>query len=227
MNVTTITRAVVRRGIRNLRLPLDLAESAALRRGADIEGWYPARAFEGLEGDAKRVLGALLRDPVLVEEGYRHRARVDEIRHARRLHLQAEGQRRAAEARHEERHRTAVEQERAVDTAALALEHERVVEGARRHSGARQAAQRQRAVVDDRAQDAQAVARAAERAAESVRVGEESAVLEHAERAAQADKEARAAGQAAERTHAARRKGSRQDSQHPHSELRRSEQRGA
>ena len=205
MNVTTLTRGVVRFTLHSFRLPLNVAEAVFRRTGADIEDWYPSRAFEGVEGDAKRVIGALLRDSVLIEEGYRHRARVDELRHARRLHLQAEGLRLAADERYEERHRTAVKQHQAVDAAAQELERQRAAEGERRHSSARQAAQQQRGVVEHDAQEAQAIAHAAERAAQSVRVAEESAVLEHAERAARADRGARSVGRAAERQHAERR----------------------
>jgi hypothetical protein len=204
MKTTTVTRGLVRRGLRAARTPLDAAEVFARRQGVDVVDWYPARAFEGIEGDVKRVVGALLRDAVLVEEGYRHRARVDELRYARRLQLQAEGQRLAAEERFEQRHPVATGQRLAVDQAARALEHEHDAEADVRRDEARQAAGRQRALVDDEVQESRASVRAARRAADSVRVAEEAGVLEHEVRAAEAEEQARSAGNAATRSQPAR-----------------------
>ena len=161
MKPTTVTRSLVRQVLRVCRAPLDLAEVFARRQGVDVVDWYPARAFEGIEGDVKRMVGAVLRDPVLVEEGYRNRARVDELRHAHRLRLQAEGQRFTAEARFHARHQAATEQGHALDRAAQALEHEHDAEADARRAEARQAARRQRSVVDTQLQESRASVRAA------------------------------------------------------------------
>jgi hypothetical protein len=205
MRLNAIPRTLVRQGLRGLRLPLDVTEGMARRLGIVLEDeWYPARAFEGLEGDTKRVLGALLRDEVLVQEGRRHRARAEELRRASVLADRAERTRLEADARFEQRHALATRQHQAVDETARRLERERALARAGRRKQVREAASEEEQMAAEVDAERRAFARRAERAARSTKLAEESAVLEHERRAVEADAEADQLGRAAARKKAQR-----------------------
>ena len=205
MTAIRVSGDLLRQSLRLARLPLTAIEHVARRQGVDVSDWYPSRAFERVEGDVERVVGSLLRDDALVEEGHRHLARVHQLQHAGRLDAYAEGRRAAAQARFDQRHQAAVAQRHALHAAAEAFEEDVVAEAEERHADAQEATRRQSDVVDRKAREALAAVSAARRNAEAVRVAEESAVLQHEERAAEADERAGKAARAAKRTQATRR----------------------
>jgi len=64
--------------------------SARLRGQQPNEQWPPALAFEGLEAGVETVLGSLLRDDVLVEQGRMRQAKVAQLRKAEQLETLAD-----------------------------------------------------------------------------------------------------------------------------------------
>ena len=207
MSAIRVSGDLLRQSLRLARLPLTAIEHVARRRGVEVSEWYPSRAFERVEGDVERVVGSLLGDGALVEEGHRHLARVQQLQHARRLDAYAEERRAVAHARFDERHRAAVAQRHELDAAAEAFDEEVVAEAEERKADAQEAARRQSDAVEREAREARAAVSAARRNAEAVRVAEEAAVLEHEEQAEEADERARQAGgaaSAAKRTRATR-----------------------
>ena len=106
----TITRTVVRTWLKTARLPITLAEST-LHRGEHTEEWPPALAFGAFESGVKQVVGALVRDQELANEGRLERAQVTQLRKAAELDAIAEA--REAEADAELRARQEADAQRA------------------------------------------------------------------------------------------------------------------
>lgn len=126
MELATISRTIACQGLRGLRLPLDVAESVARVAGVEVdERWAPSVAFEGLEGETKRLVGTLIGDDELLEQGLRQRARVEELRQSAYMQAVAEGTRAEADTRLRRSRRVAQEQHEAIAEAAR-----KAVEGA-------------------------------------------------------------------------------------------------
>ncbi|MCU1453403.1 MAG: hypothetical protein JWN46_1549 [Acidimicrobiales bacterium] len=102
MAIQMIPRTAVKIGLSAARLPLTAAETL-LRRQGDEE-WPPTLVFEGFEASIKQVVGGLLRDETLVDEGRFTAAKVDRLRHAAELDTIAEQHRAQADAELEERY---------------------------------------------------------------------------------------------------------------------------
>ena len=178
------TRTAVAWGLRGARLPLDTVERGARRAGVDVSEWYPARLFEGVAADTKRVVGQLVRDQALVEDGRRERVRVEDLRRARMLRREAQRLGQVGDERLERQGERAGHQHEVIDKAGRALERQREGERAVARAAARLKAQREAAradAVDDQRQD---LARRARRHAEETRLAEESAVVDRQRAAA-------------------------------------------
>ncbi|HZU79927.1 MAG TPA: hypothetical protein VE991_08415 [Acidimicrobiales bacterium] len=197
--ITEFPRALVRQGLRGLRLPLEVAETVARRAGVDIdETWLPAVAYEGFEADAKRLLGSLLRDDELIQDGRRQRARAAELRQAMSLQALAEGTRARADARLKARRQAATEQREAISEAAQEQEQKVREQRARAKGRVRREAEgRKRAVEEIEAERDEAV-NEIEREARRRQLAEETAALEKERRAVEAKGRARALADAEE-----------------------------
>lgn len=195
--LTDLPRTIVRRGLQSLRLPLDVAEAIARRAGADVdETWLPAVAYAGFEADAKRLLGSLLRDDELLEDGRRQRLRAAKLRQAMHLQAVADGTRDRADTRLEQRREAAARQRRAITEAATEAEHAVESETARaRTKVERQAAQRRRAEAAVEAEREEVVEKV-EREARRRTLAEEAAALEKERQAVEAKGRARALAEA-------------------------------
>lgn len=185
MELATIPRTVVCQGLRGLRLPLDLVESAARLTGVDVdERWGPSVAFEGFEGEAKRLAGTLLGDHELLDQGLRQRARVEELRRSAQAQAIADGTRARSEARVERARGAAQQQRRAIADAAREVESS--VDDKRRRARqrvAQKAEEREERVDEADGRRAEVVGEVT-RAARRHQLAEESAALHGEERAA-------------------------------------------
>lgn len=99
--ITQIPRTTVRLGVAAARLPLTAAEVVLGK--ADDEAWPPALAFETAEAHVEQVLGSLLRDEVLIDDGRLRSAKVARVREAVVLEAEAAERRRQADRTFEER----------------------------------------------------------------------------------------------------------------------------
>lgn len=150
MELSTIPRTVFKTYLQGLRLPLRGLEAVTRHRGD--ETWPPTLAFEGFEASAKLVVGSVLRDRQLADEGRIQQAKLSELRRASDLEVKAEHTRAAAGV--EEKARLERADERRDRAAQQAEQGKRAAEARRRR--AQQNAQRQQE------QRAQAVAKADE-----------------------------------------------------------------
>lgn len=209
MEITAMPRTIVRQGLRGLRIPLDVTETLARRAGVDIdEHWLPSVAFEGFEADAKRVLGSLLRDDELTEEGRRQRAKATELRQALRLEAVAGGTRARADARLKQRRRAASEQRKAITDAARQTEHSIEEKRRKRHAKAHQEAERLEQVAEEVDEARRQAVDRAEREARRKQLAEETAALAEESRALDAEDKVRALSDAEKHLHEQRRSGS-------------------
>lgn len=101
MLMQTLPRNAVRLSLTTARLPLSAAE-AMFGHGGDQE-WPPTLAFEAFESSVKRVVGGLLHDDALLDEGRLGEAKVTRLRQAVDLETVAEQRRHEAESTFEER----------------------------------------------------------------------------------------------------------------------------
>jgi hypothetical protein len=165
----TITRTMVRTWLKTARLPITLAEST-LHRGENTEEWPPALAFGAFESGVKQVVGSLIRDRDLANEGRVERAQVAQLRKASELDAIAEV--REVEADAELRARQVADAQRAESIEAEA-DARREAEARRRDDEKRRAEEKaRRAETVGRKADAEtakSVARA-ERSARTTRV---------------------------------------------------------
>jgi hypothetical protein len=150
----TITRTVVRTWLKTARLPITLAEST-LHRGGSSDEWPPALAFGAFESGVKQVVGALVRDQELANEGRLERAQVTQLRKASELEAIAEAREADAEAELAARQKADAQRAEAIETEARA----------RREAEARQREAEKRRT-EEKAQRSAAAARKAEAATE-------------------------------------------------------------
>ena len=104
-----IPRTVVRTWLRAAHVPLRVVELVA-HRDRDAE-WPPALAFESFDAQVKQVVGSVLRDDELVEEGRLIEAKVGQLRKAAQLETVAQ-RRKATAAAKEQATRESAEQRR-------------------------------------------------------------------------------------------------------------------
>jgi hypothetical protein len=148
MERNTLPRTVVKTYLCGLRLPLSGLEAMTGHR--DDDTWPPALAFEGFEAGAKVVVGSVLRDSQLVDEGHVQQAKLSELRRATELEVEAEQMRATADAKATARVEQADRRHEQADEEA----EQRTREAEARQRRAQQAAKRRQA------QRAEAVARA-------------------------------------------------------------------
>ena len=80
MSFRSVPRAFVRMGLTTARLPVSAAEAVlAGRRKGD---WPPAVAFDGFEARVKQLVGGMLGDDALLEEGRLEEVKVQRLRQA-------------------------------------------------------------------------------------------------------------------------------------------------
>ncbi len=202
MQLNTIPRTAVKATLLGLRLPICGVEALTGQTGN--ASWPPAIAFEGFEAGVKQVVGSILRDEELVDEGRIQQAKVTELRRAVELEVQAD-QTRAAGAR-ELRERRARAKEERTKAAQDALRREQMIERDKR--AAEQRVERElaekAAAIEATAQRRDKRVAAVERDASLTRVEQESTAVARQRRAVQATKAASNAGDALERKKAQR-----------------------
>ena len=172
MQLNTIPRTAVRATLLGLRLPICGVE--VLTGQTRNASWPPAIAFGGFEAEVKQVVGSMLRDEALVEEGRVQQAKVTELRRAVELEVQAD-QKRAAGDRElrEEQARANDERKKAKQEA---LRREQQIERDQRASEQRVARElaEKAAAIEATAQRRDKRVTAAERDAKLTRVDQES-----------------------------------------------------
>jgi hypothetical protein len=202
VQLNTIPRTAVKATLLGLRLPICGVEALTGQTGN--ASWPPAIAFEGFEAGVKQVVGSILRDEELVDEGRIQQAKVTELRRAVELEVQAD-QTRAAGAR-ELRERRARAKEERTKAAQDALRREQMIERDKR--AAEQRVERElaekAAAIEATAERRDKRVAAVERDASLTRVEQESAAVARQRRAVQATKAANNAGDALERKKAQR-----------------------
>lgn len=202
MQIKDIPRGYVRIALGSARLPLTVAERLAAH-DAD-ETWPPTLAFESFEAGVKQMVGSVLHDEVLLDEGRLTRAKVAELREAARLETIAQQRAAQADRTFEERH---------------AADQRRLVEAEQRAESREEAAARRRdekqAAADERARAKQAKARKTEaerekklerkeRLAKVTAITKERDAIRHEKEAAGAQAEVIEVDKALEATRAAR-----------------------
>lgn len=105
MQIQAVPRQSVRLVLGSVRLPLTMVEHLAGH--ADDDAWPPSLAFDALGANVKQVIGSLVRDDVLVDEGRFEGARIAELREAARLEQEAHLRERQADERLTDQRHTA------------------------------------------------------------------------------------------------------------------------
>jgi len=198
MQMQAIPRTSTKLALSTARLPLTVLERAAGHTGD--ESWPPALAFESLEANVKQIIGSIVRDDVLVDEGRTMEARVIELREANRLEALAERERATANQEFTQRRdadrRKEQEAERRAQNRRSTAERQKAEETARAESQVRD--QERRARQAETAREKQIGKQ--ERGARSQAISKEKTALEKEKAAARAkaevidtDKELRAA----------------------------------
>ena len=202
MQLNTIPRTTVKATLLGLRLPLCGVEVLTGQTGN--ASWPPAMAYEGFEAGVKQVVGSILRDEELVDEGRIQQAKVTELRRAVELEVRAD-QKRAAGDR-ELRERQARAQDERDKAEQDALRREQVIERDQRAAEQRVARElgKKAAAIEATTQQRGKRVTAAEREAGLTRVDQESTALKQQRRALQARKAAGDASDALERKKAER-----------------------
>ena len=197
MQLNTIPRTAMKATLMGLRLPICGVE--ALTGQSGNASWPPAIAFEGFEAGMKQVVGSILRDGELVEEGRVQQAKVAELRRAVELEVRADQKRAAGERELRERQARAKEERDKAEQDAL--RRELMIERDKR--AAEQRVERElaekAAAVDATAERRDKRVAAAERDASLTRVEQESTALAQQRRAVRATKAASDASDALER----------------------------
>jgi hypothetical protein len=197
MELNTIPRTAVKLTLEGLRLPVIAAENIAGQR--DNDSWPPAVLFESFEATAKQVVGSIIRDDVLVEEGRVQQAKVGELRKAVELDVKADQKRAVADSELQQRRQKAEQQRRQVEE--QARRREEAIERDKREAeqkAAREAAQK-RAAVDKTTELREKRVSDTERQARLTRVEEETTALAAQRRAVKATKTAVALDEAVEK----------------------------
>ena len=202
MQLNTIPRTAVRVTLLGLRLPICGVE--VLTGQTRNASWPPAIAFGGFEAEVKQVVGSMLRDGALVEEGRVQQAKVTELRRAVELEAQADQKRAAGDRELREEQARANDERKKAKQEALRREQE--IERDQRASEQRVARElaEKAAAVEATAQRRDKRVTAAERDAKLTRVDQESTALAQQRRAVQATKAAGDASDALERKKAER-----------------------
>jgi len=204
MVLQRLPRTYVRTVLTATRLPLEAAELVLGRRPDPT--WPPALAYDTFEAFTKQVIGSVLRDRALVEEGRAESMRVSHLRDAARLEVEAEQRRRQAEAKYQEEVAEVNDAERAAE--AVAKQRRGTAEQRREREQERIAArtERERTAAEQQAEEQREALEAEERKERLATIAEErsavarekqanraSARVGTADRKVQATKRARAA----------------------------------
>jgi hypothetical protein len=185
MNLQTLPRVVVEGYFRTARLPLTAIQRIAQQQ--DNEQWPPGLAFESFEAGVETMVGALLRDPTLLDKGRLRQAKLTQLRRAAELEAMAAVEREQADEQLAERQHQAADQraesQRRAEQRTRELErqaelHERKVaaKAAKQTTAARRRKAAQDSAIDSR-----------ERVAKTAALAEESRALSTAKQALEAD----------------------------------------
>jgi hypothetical protein len=185
MNLQTVPRVVVEGYLSTARLPLTAIQRVAQQQ--DNQQWPPRLAFESFEAGVETVVGALLRDPALLDKGRLRQAKLTALRRASELEAMAEVERERADeqlaARQEQVAEQRAESQRRADQRTRELErqaelHERKVaaKAAKQTTAARRTKAAKDKTIDSR-----------ERVAKTAALAEESRALSTARDALEAD----------------------------------------
>lgn len=197
MSMQQIPRTVVRTWLRAARLPVSVAERVVQRDGSS-RTFAPAVAFDTVDADVRQLVGTLLRDDELVQEGRLRQAKVAQLRDAAQLEAEAERRRIEADAEFERR-READEQQRErvrqqaeqreAEAERLRIERERkaAAKAAKEAEAARQA----KAAADKAVAKQERAARATRITAEQRALAEEREAVEAAGKVVELDQELR------------------------------------
>lgn len=186
VDINLLPRTVLETWLRLARLPLQGAEALANRgktNGHDSAEWGPMLAFDAFEANVKDAVGSILRDDRLRKAAAAGRERVEHLRQA--VGLQVEADQRKAEAQAEFQDRR-----EAVDEKKAEVAERKEAQEARLEREEREAKQR----VREQAQAKERVANEARQKTEE-RIGEQERLAE--QRRLQAEREALAERKAA------------------------------
>jgi soluble cytochrome b562 len=202
VQLNTIPRTAMRATLMGLRLPICGAE--VLTGQKENASWPPAMAFEGFEAGVKQVVGAILRDEELVDEGRIQQAKVTELRRAVELEVRADQKRAAGDRELREQQARADEERKKAEQDAL--RREQAIERDQRAAEQRVAQElgKKAAAIEATAQQRDKRVTAAEREASLTRVDQESTALKQQRRAVRAKKAAGDASDELERKKAER-----------------------
>lgn len=173
MHIQQLPRKVVGTYLQALRLPISVAETALRRGRDDAEGWGPALAFDSFGANVKQLVGSVVGDRELSDQGRLQQAKVTELRRAAELRAEAEARKVAADAELRERREDGDARRERVERTAQATEAG--LDQQRRQREQRleaEAARREQAAAEAEAAAKKAVARQ-ERAARATRVAAE------------------------------------------------------
>ena len=198
----TLPRLLVQGYLHAARVPLNAV--ARVARQQDNEQWPPTLAFESFEAGVETVIGSVLRDPTLVENGQVRQAKVAELRKATQLSTVADKERvaadKAAEGRRKEiaaqrkaAERQATERKKEIERQAQANQQKTETAAVKKEAAARQAKAAQ-----DKAIDRQ------ERVATTSALSAESRALDIAKEALEAEEKVALIDASLEGTHEAR-----------------------
>jgi hypothetical protein len=185
MNIQTLPRLVVEGYFRTARLPLTAIQRVAQQQ--DNEQWPPGLAFESVEASVETMVGALLRDPALLDKGRLRQAKLTQLRRASELEAMAAVERERADEQLADREEQLAEQRDEAQRRAeqRTRELERQAELHERKVAAKAAKKAAAARRTKAAQDASIERR--ERVATSAALAEESRALGTAKQALEAD----------------------------------------
>ncbi len=207
MPIPNIPRFAFRTALRGARLPLTALEAVAQRDRDPAHPWAPALLFETVEAGAKSVAGAVLRDPELTDEARIQRARLEQLRQAELLEVDAAQDRAAAKAELAQTRDELARRNREIDAKAADREHkvEQEKAEAERRIAAEARKREQQANELDQARQ-KAVAKA-DRAARATKVAGQTSALAAEKRAVETAGTAIAVENALERKKAQRKSG--------------------
>lgn len=114
MTITTIPRTMVCTWLQLARFPLTVAEKVVLRDAERVD-WPPTMLFEGFEATVKQLAGGVLRDDEMVREATVQQAKLDHLRQAATLAVEAEQRRAEADEVLESRREANAERREAVE----------------------------------------------------------------------------------------------------------------
>jgi len=192
MSITTlqrsINRTIINASFQGLRLPLTAVERVT--HNSEEPAWPPAVAFESFEAGAKKVLGSILRDDDLVEQGRLLQAKVSELAEAERLETKAEITRQAAAAELAERQEAAQRQREEAEARAEERETALARETVAKKDKAAEEARKRQAAAAKAEELRERVLTTQERAAKRTRISAEAIVLDQKSEALAAAKKA-------------------------------------